>query len=107
MSKKYDRGLIDEINAQKKELNEIEAKRLYDIVCNHIAYPLLFNLNPLTEISRIHINKTPPKNMTGYVYICGDCVPYLQNINQETSKRCFSRMHESEFMKNIKYNKAV
>lgn len=100
-ARKYDPGVARENIARNKYLDELEAKKLYDIVCNHIAYPHLFGLSTEAKIDRLHVNKTPPKGMTGYIYICTDCLPYMENINQKTAKTCFSRMHESEFMKNI------
>jgi len=101
MSKKYDPGVIREVQARKAELDKIESKRLDDVVCNHIAYPSLFNLRKDARIERLHFNKQPPKGMTGYIYICSDCMLYMENLNEETARRCFQRMHESEFIKNI------
>lgn len=106
-TKKYDRGVIEEIKARKAEEDRIKSKWEYSIVCNHIADPASFLLSKNAKIERLHINKTPPKGMTGYIYICSECIPYMENINQETSKRCFQRMHESEFMKNINEHQSL
>lgn len=101
-SRKYDAGLIKEVQARKAEADLVEEKKKaegLDIVCNHIAYPSLFNLK--SNINRLHINKQPPKGMTGYIYICEDCIQYMNNINPETAKTCFTSLHISDFQKNI------
>ena len=97
--KKYDVGVIREIQAKKVELDKIESKYIYDIVCNHIALRLLFEINPFAKVDRIKVNKTPPEKMTGYVYLCSDCEKYLHNINKETAKQCFTSIPTTDTMK--------
>jgi len=105
MAKKYDRALIEEVQARKDEEDKIKSKWLYSIVCNHIVYPHLLGLSG--QVHRMRINKQPPPKMDGYVYLCDSCLPYLQNMNAKVAKECFSMRHESEFMKNIEFGVRV
>ena len=108
MSKKYDPGLINEVQARKKAEDEFFAKKLKSIACNHAAYPSLFHL--WTKVDRVKMTTNPPKGMTGYAYICRACQEEMgkNGITKEQSRKCFTDMWDFDLQKRVEeYNSVV
>ena len=103
--KKYDPGLIGEIQVRKKAEDEFYAKQLKSISCNHAAYPALFHL--WTPIDRVKMTTAPKQGMTGYAYICRACQEHMgaHGLTKKQADGCFTEMWDFEIQKKIEeYN---